>query len=92
VERVPVRELNQDTAGVLARVERGEAVEITRNGRPVARITPIGPHPLSPLIVDGEVVLARHSLTPLRPRDAATPTADTVSVADLVAEDRDERR
>lgn len=33
-----VRELNQQTAQVLARAEAGEKVTITRNGRPVAVI------------------------------------------------------
>ena len=41
VESIPVRQLNQDTAGVLARVERGESVEITSGGRPIARLVPV---------------------------------------------------
>jgi len=36
------RELNQQTARVLARVEAGETVTVTRNGRPVAVIRPYG--------------------------------------------------
>jgi len=42
VERIPVRELNQHTSAVLARVQRGETIEVTASGRPVARIVPIG--------------------------------------------------
>jgi prevent-host-death family protein len=41
VESIPVRQLNQDTAGVLARVERGESLEITSRGRPIARLVPV---------------------------------------------------
>jgi prevent-host-death family protein len=41
VERIPVRELNQNTSAVLARVQRGETIEVTASGRPVARIVPI---------------------------------------------------
>ena len=41
VEKIPVRKLNQDTAGVLARVEGGEVVEITSRGKAIARIIPI---------------------------------------------------
>jgi prevent-host-death family protein len=37
------RELNQQTARVLARVEAGETVTVTRNGKPVAVIRPYGP-------------------------------------------------
>jgi antitoxin (DNA-binding transcriptional repressor) of toxin-antitoxin stability system len=29
MSEVPVRELNQDTAGVLARVKRGEEIDVT---------------------------------------------------------------
>jgi prevent-host-death family protein len=37
------RELNQRTAQVLARVEAGETVTVTKNGRPVAVLRPYGP-------------------------------------------------
>lgn len=45
-----VRELNQQTAQVLARAEAGESITITRNGRPVAVLrayskTPGGDYP-----------------------------------------------
>ncbi|MGQ0774250.1 MAG: type II toxin-antitoxin system Phd/YefM family antitoxin [Pseudonocardiales bacterium] len=36
--QVPLRVLNQDTASVMARVERGETVEITRRGKVIGRI------------------------------------------------------
>jgi prevent-host-death family protein len=36
------RELNQQTAQVLARVEAGETITVTRNGRPVAVLRPYG--------------------------------------------------
>lgn len=38
---VPSRELRNDTAGVLRRVEAGEEVTITVRGRPVARLVPV---------------------------------------------------
>lgn len=50
-----VRNLSHDTAGVLARVERGEIVEITKSGRPIARIVPIAPDPLAELRSQGVV-------------------------------------
>jgi len=40
--QVPVRVLNQDTASVIARVEGGETVEITRHGKVIGRIVPAG--------------------------------------------------
>lgn len=37
---VASRELRNDTAGVLRRVERGDTVVITRRGKPVADLVP----------------------------------------------------
>jgi prevent-host-death family protein len=37
-----VRELNQHTAQVLARVQAGETVTVTKNGQPVAVLRPYG--------------------------------------------------
>lgn len=39
---VSVRELQQQLKQVLARVERGQVIEVTRHRRPVARLAPIG--------------------------------------------------
>lgn len=41
VDQVPVRELRNFTARVLARVKDGESLEITERGRAVARLIPI---------------------------------------------------
>lgn len=38
---VSVPELQQNLKGVMARVERGEVVEVTRRRRPVARLAPV---------------------------------------------------
>jgi prevent-host-death family protein len=38
---VTVRELQQNLKRVMARVERGETVEVTRRRRPVARLAPV---------------------------------------------------
>ena len=42
---VASRELRNNTRALLARVEAGETVTITVNGRPVARLEPIGNRP-----------------------------------------------
>ena len=52
---VPVRELNQDTAGVLARVKRGEHIHVTERGTVVARIVPAQPSPLGALMASGKL-------------------------------------
>lgn len=38
---VSIRELQQNLKQVLARVERGQTIEVTRRSRPVARLGPI---------------------------------------------------
>ncbi len=38
---VSIRELQQNLKRVMARVERGVVVEVTRRGRPVARLAPV---------------------------------------------------
>jgi prevent-host-death family protein len=40
---VSVRELQQNLKRVMARVERGEVVEVTRRRKPVARLAPVTP-------------------------------------------------
>ncbi|MCC6765299.1 MAG: type II toxin-antitoxin system prevent-host-death family antitoxin [Deltaproteobacteria bacterium] len=40
-DEVPVRDLRNHTTRVLRRVERGERVRVTINGRPVAEIRPL---------------------------------------------------
>lgn len=40
---VSVRELQQNLKRVMARVERGETIEVTRRQRPVARLAPVRP-------------------------------------------------
>lgn len=40
---VSIRELQQNLKRVMARVERGQAIEVTRRRRPVARLTPVRP-------------------------------------------------
>jgi len=41
VASVSIRELQQNLKRVLARVERGQVVEVTRRRKPVARLAPV---------------------------------------------------
>jgi prevent-host-death family protein len=89
MERIPVRELNQHTSAVLARVAGGEIVEITVNGRPAARLVPVEqPDGLDDLVRRGRIIPATDTgpipLPPGRP-DLLIDSTDIVS--DL----RDER-
>lgn len=55
MSEVPVRELNQNTAGVLARVKRGEHIEITERGAVVARLVPAQENPMASMISAGRL-------------------------------------
>ena len=85
MRQIPVRELNQHTADVLAYVEMGERLEITRNGRRVAIIEPAQPDPLGGLIETGELRPARGQL-PLWP--ASQVLAEGSAGVDAVLQDR----
>lgn len=50
-----MRELNQDTAGVLARVKAGEHLAVTERGRVVAHLSPADPVVLADLVATGRV-------------------------------------
>jgi prevent-host-death family protein len=89
VEQVPIRTLNQDTAGVLARVEGGEVVEITNRGRPIARIVPIGTDSLAGLVAEG-IVLPPTVTGPVpMPQVTAEPESEAGAVLSAL---RDEER
>ena len=46
---ISIRELQQNLKRVMARVERGQVIEVTRRRRPIARLAPLrSASPLSP--------------------------------------------
>jgi prevent-host-death family protein len=56
---VGIRELRQRASELLRQVERGESIEITDRGRPVAVLSPLPPgSPYRRLLVEGEVTRA----------------------------------
>ena len=55
MERIGVRELRQHASQYLARVARGERIEVTDRGRPVAMLVPIGDDPWETLLATGRV-------------------------------------
>jgi prevent-host-death family protein len=62
---VGVRELRQRASELLRLVERGETIEITDRGRPVALLGPIPISPLERLRAAGELVPATGSIDDL---------------------------
>jgi prevent-host-death family protein len=65
MSQVASRELRNDTAGVLQRVQRGEDIIITVSGRDVARLVPLAP--VSRRWLDRAELAARLRLTQADP-------------------------
>jgi prevent-host-death family protein len=88
--RVAVRELNQETSRVLARVKAGETVEVTEHGVPVARLVPISPAVglLQRLVAAGEVRAPTADPASVLPPEAG----DGVDVAAELAAAREDER
>jgi len=59
--RIGIRELRDDLSRIVRRVRRGEVLEITDRGQPVARLVPLGAAAgsLSDLVAAGKVRPAR---------------------------------
>jgi prevent-host-death family protein len=58
MDSIGVRELRQHASRYLARVERGETLEVTDRGRPVARLVPVTADTWADMIASGKVTLA----------------------------------
>jgi prevent-host-death family protein len=91
MERIGVRDLNQNTSQVLARVSGGETIEITDRGRPVARLVPIdGDAPALARLVGSGRATAPTSSGPIPlPPQFGDPALDAASE---LAAMRDEER
>jgi len=88
---VGIRELRQRASELLRLVERGETVEITDRGRPVALLTPLpGGSPLERMRSTGEVEPATADLEDLSEPLVLPPGVEPPSVA-LARLRRDER-
>jgi prevent-host-death family protein len=89
MRQVPIRELNQQTATVMSYVERGETVEITKQGRVIGRIVPATSGELDDLIAAGRVVPATIRGPIPMPTYKAPPGSDA---GELLRQLRDEER
>ena len=74
---------------MLARVEKGEVVEITNRGRPIARIVPVSDNPLAELIATGAVIPPTVTAPFSVPAVAAK---DNSEAGDMISRLRDEER
>ncbi len=60
MERIGVRELRQHASRYLARVARGESIEVTDRGTPVALLVPIARDTWQELLTTGRVIAPSH--------------------------------
>jgi prevent-host-death family protein len=88
---VGIRELRQRASELLRLVERGEIVEITDRGRPVAHLTPVPQgSPLETMRAAGEIEPASEDLDDL-PEPLVLPEGSEAPSAVLERLRRDER-
>ena len=88
---VGIRELRQHASELIRQVEKGETIEITDRGRPVAMLTPLpDPGPTGRLRASGDLVAADAPFDDLPepiPLDAGQEAPST-TLARLRADDR----
>lgn len=87
--RVGVRELRQNLSVYLRRVERGERLEVTEHGRPVAVLAPLGEPagPIERLVAAGRALPPTGDLLDLLPPKGRPSTR----VSEALLEERAER-
>lgn len=92
VRTIPVRELNQNTSAVLARVQTGEELLISVSGKPVARLVPLNQTDdyILDLVREGRAVEATDRSPFTMPPVIGDPTVDTAA-AHARQRDEDER-
>ena len=90
MESTTLRRLSHDTAEVLAQVAAGTTVEITKNGKPVARIIPIVADPIAALVA--RRVITMPSQTASWPPAVARVRLASGATGTLLDDVRTERR
>jgi len=86
--RVGVRELRQNLSQYLRRVERGERLEVTEHGRPVAVLAPLGEPetPLARLVAAGRVIPPTRDILDLLPARGRISTRTSEALQEERAE------
>jgi len=91
MEAIGVRELRQHASRYLARVEAGEELAVTNNGRLVARLVPVrdAERSRAALIESGALIPARRASN-LLDVNAIAPADPERTLSDILNEMRDE--
>lgn len=90
-DRVGIRELRQNLSVYVRRVKKGETIEVTERGEPVARLAPVstGVEWLDRMVAEGKIRPARKKLSELPP-PVKLPPGD-MSISEALQEQREER-
>lgn len=91
---VGIRELRQQASSLLKRVVRGEVIEVTDHGHPIARIVPLRPGVLDQLVLEGRATESSGDLLelvtelglPVQPSASLQPPSE--ALAELRADER----
>lgn len=86
-----MRELRQHASRYLARVRRGETIEVTDRGRPVARLVPIRERSWQDLVDDGVVNLPEDPELDVLALAPIVPAPGRRLPSELLDDDRDVR-
>ncbi len=91
LNQVGIRELKDTLSAILHRVQEGEPIEVTDNGRPIARLVPIRPVGVTErLVAEGTLVLALDQDTEW-PDPEPTPLGE-LPMSEIVIEMRADER
>lgn len=82
MDTITHREMRNQSGEILRRVEAGESVQVSNNGRLAALIIPIGGDPLDGLISRGEARAARSSTDTLANVHRVASTLSTRQILD----------
>ena len=81
-----IRELRDSLTSTLRRVQRGETIEVTHHGVPVAVLGPVPADRIARLVASGDVTAGR----PLAREAKRYPVTGSATASDALAEDRAE--
>ena len=85
--QIGIRQLRDTLTATIRRVQRGETIEVTHHGSPVAVLAPVPADRVERLIASGEATIGK----PLERRLVRHPVTGKLSASQAIEEDRAER-
>jgi prevent-host-death family protein len=93
MERVGIRELRDNLKDYLEKVELGESIEITKNGRTIGMIVPkASGDPVDRLVTEGRLIPSRSGNGSIRLPRRVVPSPSSPSSSEVLDEMRTERQ